>query len=118
MYIIYIYVAGLIIRLMKRQLMSWSTGLFNSHLLFLSIRQLCISCKLMDFLVIYIFLLLIFLTRYTARPLIETIFNQGMATCFAYGQTGSGKTYVSICKAPKLLQYSVEVPTLTFLSSH
>jgi DNA replication protein DnaC len=72
----------------------------------------------MDFLVIYIFLLLIFLTRYTARPLIETIFNQGMATCFAYGQTGSGKTYVSICKAPKLLQYSVEVPTLTFLSSH
>ncbi|XP_046862709.1 kinesin-like protein KIF2A [Xenia sp. Carnegie-2017] len=31
--------------------------------------------------------------RYTARPLIETIFNQGMATCFAYGQTGSGKTY-------------------------
>ncbi|XP_028416467.1 kinesin-like protein KIF2A [Dendronephthya gigantea] len=31
--------------------------------------------------------------RYTARPLIETIFNQGMATCFAYGQTGSGKTF-------------------------
>ena len=36
-----------------------------------------------------------FRCRYTARPLIETIFNQGMATCFAYGQTGSGKTYVS-----------------------
>ena len=33
--------------------------------------------------------------RYTARPLVDTIFNQGMATCFAYGQTGSGKTYVS-----------------------
>ncbi|XP_031562476.1 kinesin-like protein KIF2A [Actinia tenebrosa] len=31
--------------------------------------------------------------RYTARPLVETIFNQGMATCFAYGQTGSGKTH-------------------------
>jgi kinesin family member 2/24 len=31
--------------------------------------------------------------RLTAKPLVETIFNQGMATCFAYGQTGSGKTY-------------------------
>jgi len=31
--------------------------------------------------------------RYTAKPLVETIFNQGMATCFAYGQTGSGKTH-------------------------
>ncbi len=43
----------------------------------------------------------IFPVRYTARPLIETIFNQGMATCFAYGQTGSGKTYVSTYGAPK-----------------
>ena len=32
---------------------------------------------------------------YSAKPLVETIFNQGMATCFAYGQTGSGKTHVS-----------------------
>lgn len=31
--------------------------------------------------------------RYTAKPLVETIFQQGMATCFAYGQTGSGKTH-------------------------
>ncbi|XP_032219813.1 kinesin-like protein KIF2A [Nematostella vectensis] len=31
--------------------------------------------------------------RYTAKPLVECIFNQGMATCFAYGQTGSGKTH-------------------------
>lgn len=31
--------------------------------------------------------------RYTAKPLVDTIFNQGMATCFAYGQTGSGKTH-------------------------
>uniref|UniRef100_A0A671FIL9 Kinesin-like protein n=1 Tax=Rhinolophus ferrumequinum TaxID=59479 RepID=A0A671FIL9_RHIFE len=29
--------------------------------------------------------------RFTARPLVETIFERGMATCFAYGQTGSGK---------------------------
>jgi len=36
------------------------------------------------------------LLRYTARPLVETIFNQGMATCFAYGQTGSGKTHVRL----------------------
>lgn len=31
--------------------------------------------------------------RYTAKPLVETIFEGGMATCFAYGQTGSGKTH-------------------------
>lgn len=34
--------------------------------------------------------------RYSARPLVECIFEGGMATCFAYGQTGSGKTHVSI----------------------
>ncbi|XP_004633895.1 kinesin-like protein KIF2B [Octodon degus] len=31
--------------------------------------------------------------RFTAQPLVESIFRQGMATCFAYGQTGSGKTH-------------------------
>ncbi|OQR77637.1 kinesin protein KIF2A-like, partial [Tropilaelaps mercedesae] len=31
--------------------------------------------------------------RYTAKPLIKTVFEGGMATCFAYGQTGSGKTH-------------------------
>ncbi|XP_060786739.1 kinesin-like protein KIF2A [Neoarius graeffei] len=31
--------------------------------------------------------------RFTARPLVEAIFERGMATCFAYGQTGSGKTH-------------------------
>ncbi|XP_047122786.1 kinesin-like protein KIF2A isoform X1 [Hydra vulgaris] len=31
--------------------------------------------------------------RYTAKPLVDAIFQQGMATCFAYGQTGSGKTH-------------------------
>jgi len=31
--------------------------------------------------------------RYTASPLVQNIFEGGMATCFAYGQTGSGKTY-------------------------
>lgn len=30
---------------------------------------------------------------FTARPLVETIFEGGKATCFAYGQTGSGKTH-------------------------
>lgn len=34
--------------------------------------------------------------RFTARPLVHTIFQGGKATCFAYGQTGSGKTHVSI----------------------
>ncbi|KFD68806.1 hypothetical protein M514_02721 [Trichuris suis] len=31
--------------------------------------------------------------KFTAQPLVETIFNGGTATCFAYGQTGSGKTH-------------------------
>uniref|UniRef100_A0A0A9W6A6 Kinesin-like protein n=1 Tax=Lygus hesperus TaxID=30085 RepID=A0A0A9W6A6_LYGHE len=31
--------------------------------------------------------------NYTAKPLVQTIFDGGMATCFAYGQTGSGKTH-------------------------
>ncbi|KAI9588946.1 hypothetical protein GQX74_007115 [Glossina fuscipes] len=34
-----------------------------------------------------------FLIGYTAKPLVQTIFEGGMATCFAYGQTGSGKTH-------------------------
>ncbi|KPA76339.1 putative MCAK-like kinesin [Leptomonas pyrrhocoris] len=32
------------------------------------------------------------------RPLIETVFEGGCATCFAYGQTGSGKTYTMLGK--------------------
>ena len=32
--------------------------------------------------------------RHTAKPLVRTVFDRGMATCFAYGQTGSGKTHV------------------------
>lgn len=31
--------------------------------------------------------------NFTAKPLVETVFEGGMATCFAYGQTGSGKTH-------------------------
>ncbi|XP_058887639.1 kinesin-like protein KIF2C isoform X3 [Acipenser ruthenus] len=31
--------------------------------------------------------------RFTARPLVQKIFEGSMATCFAYGQTGSGKTH-------------------------
>lgn len=31
--------------------------------------------------------------KYTAKPLVQTIFEGGMATCFAYGQTGSGKSH-------------------------
>ncbi|XP_053100286.1 kinesin-like protein KIF2C isoform X2 [Hemicordylus capensis] len=30
---------------------------------------------------------------FAARPLVQTIFEGGKATCFAYGQTGSGKTH-------------------------
>lgn len=33
-----------------------------------------------------------------ARPLIDTVFSQGNATCFAYGQTGSGKTHTMLGK--------------------
>lgn len=31
--------------------------------------------------------------RYTAQPLLKTVFEGGQATCFAYGQTGAGKTH-------------------------
>ncbi|KAM3914408.1 kinesin-like protein KIF2C [Leptodactylus fuscus] len=31
--------------------------------------------------------------RFTARPLVHSLFEGGKATCFAYGQTGSGKTH-------------------------
>ncbi|XP_014275080.1 kinesin-like protein Klp10A [Halyomorpha halys] len=31
--------------------------------------------------------------KFTAKPLVDTVFEGGMATCFAYGQTGSGKTH-------------------------
>ncbi|XP_025831213.1 kinesin-like protein Klp10A isoform X3 [Agrilus planipennis] len=31
--------------------------------------------------------------KYTAQPLVKTVFEGGFATCFAYGQTGSGKTH-------------------------
>ncbi|CAB3402927.1 unnamed protein product [Caenorhabditis bovis] len=31
--------------------------------------------------------------KFTAQPLVKTIFEKGTATCFAYGQTGSGKTH-------------------------
>ncbi|KAL6726223.1 hypothetical protein Aduo_008215 [Ancylostoma duodenale] len=31
--------------------------------------------------------------KFTAQPLVKTIFDQGFATCFAYGQTGSAKTH-------------------------
>lgn len=31
--------------------------------------------------------------KFTAQPLVKTVFEGGMATCFAYGQTGSGKTH-------------------------
>lgn len=41
----------------------------------------------------YFALLLLVFFRFTAQPLIKTIFEQGFATCFAYGQTGSGKTH-------------------------
>eukprot|EP01017_Pseudomicrothorax_dubius_P021371 TRINITY_DN2304_c0_g1_i2.p1 TRINITY_DN2304_c0_g1~~TRINITY_DN2304_c0_g1_i2.p1 ORF type:complete len:770 (-),score=242.21 TRINITY_DN2304_c0_g1_i2:135-2444(-) len=31
--------------------------------------------------------------KYSIRPLIEFVLNEGIVTCFAYGQTGSGKTF-------------------------
>uniref|UniRef100_A0A8C5GZE2 Kinesin-like protein n=1 Tax=Gouania willdenowi TaxID=441366 RepID=A0A8C5GZE2_GOUWI len=31
--------------------------------------------------------------KFTAKPLVQSVFEGGMATCFAYGQTGSGKTH-------------------------
>lgn len=44
----------------------------------------------------YIFIHVLIVCRFTAKPLVQSIFEGGMATCFAYGQTGSGKTHVSL----------------------
>ena len=33
-----------------------------------------------------------------AKPLVDTVFEKGAATCFAFGQTGSGKTYTMMGK--------------------
>jgi len=33
-----------------------------------------------------------------AKPLVDTVFDRGSATCFAYGQTGSGKTFTMMGK--------------------
>lgn len=47
--------------------------------------------------------LLFFFFRFTAKPLVQSIFDGAMATCFAYGQTGSGKTHVRrLCLLYKL----------------
>ncbi|NXL86776.1 KIF2A protein, partial [Alectura lathami] len=56
--------------------------------------DLFFSSLIRGFLKYFCFLCTVFLhSRFTARPLVETIFERGMATCFAYGQTGSGKTH-------------------------
>ncbi|EPY21888.1 kinesin family member 2/24 [Strigomonas culicis] len=34
--------------------------------------------------------------KHCCLPLIDTVFNNGNATCFAYGQTGSGKTHTML----------------------
>jgi kinesin family protein 2/24 len=60
--------------------------------------------------------------KYTAKPLVETIFQSGMATCFAYGQTGSGKTHTmggdfqgktQDCKKGIYAMVAEEVPRVT-----
>lgn len=67
-----------------------------------SISKLFDLIDLIDFILLIIFQIhnlltfiinRIVLCRYTAKPLVQTIFEGGMATCFAYGQTGSGKTH-------------------------
>lgn len=50
----------------------------------------------MHFICTYPLFITLILNRFTAKPLVQSIFEGGMATCFAYGQTGSGKTHVSL----------------------
>jgi len=54
-----------------------------------------LSQHLLGFMLINWFCVHAHVFRFTAKPLVESIFERGMATCFAYGQTGSGKTHVS-----------------------
>jgi len=31
--------------------------------------------------------------KFSLKPLLPSLFQEGIVTCFAYGQTGSGKTF-------------------------
>ena len=54
--------------------------------------------------------------RFTAKPLVESIFEKGMATCFAYGQTGSGKTHVCAVVYASVCVYSVHARSAVSLA--
>lgn len=58
-------------------------------------------------------LLLIF--RFTAKPLVQSIFEGGMATCFAYGQTGSGKTHVRLDSSHSYFNNAFDIPFFPIL---
>ncbi|OAF71587.1 hypothetical protein A3Q56_00647 [Intoshia linei] len=52
--------------------------------------------------------------NYTAKPLLNVLFNGGTATCFAYGQTGSGKTHTMNGKFNKRSQVFEEDGIYTY----
>lgn len=55
----------------------------------------------------------IIVLRFTAKPLVRSIFEGSMATCFAYGQTGSGKTHVSDSPCSVVLSFGLFIHSLT-----
>ncbi len=66
---------GLTLRLMRMFPMTQCTGMLLSN--FIWKLQKCIF---------YLFVVLCsYIHRYTAQPLVQTVFDRGMATCFAYG---------------------------------
>lgn len=76
--------------LMRPPLMIWSTSNLVLFCLFYDI-PLIISLFFAEGAVPFF----VSWCRFTAKPLVQSMFEGGMATCFAYGQTGSGKTHVS-----------------------
>lgn len=58
------------------------------------------------------------LFRFTAKPLVQSIFEGSMATCFAYGQTGSGKTHVRSVFLPHSVCLSTSCFFFFFISIH
>ena len=83
----------LILRLMKTFRIKQFTGIYIYVCMYVCMIQECLlyECIISSFVLTSSFSL----SRYTAQPLVQTVFDKGMATCFAYGQTGSGKTHVS-----------------------
>lgn len=100
-------------RLMRPPLTTWSTGNDTSVFNDTTLQKRKCSCN--TCLVMRVMTQHLRTFRLTAKPLVQSIFEGSMATCFAYGQTGSGKTHVSLpsCVKQRCVCLSVSFLTLS-----